>query len=214
MYTFLCINMTTQGIVSVDSEYISLDIDEDGIYESYRSIRFDAAIYSGNSGGGLFNTQGGLIGITNAVITTSENICYAIPLSIVSGVADNIIYYANDGDDTTQGVYAAQTGLTLEERNAKYSLDSSGYGAIIEDVYITAVESGSLAEDLGLAAGDRPVAVTINGTRHELTRSFELDELLLTARAGDEIVFTYERDGQTAETQSCTLSAEEHLEAA
>lgn len=152
--------------------------------------------------------------ITNAVIATSENICYAIPLSIVSGVADNIIYYANDGDDTTQGVYAAQTGLTLEERNAKYSLDSSGYGAIIEDVYITAVESGSLAEDLGLAAGDRPVEVTINGTRHELTRSFELDELLLTARAGDEIVFTYERDGQTAETQSCTLSAEEHLEAA
>ena len=40
----------TQGVVSVDSEYINLEIDKK---RSYRSIRIDTAIYSGNSGGGI-----------------------------------------------------------------------------------------------------------------------------------------------------------------
>ena len=126
----------TAGIVSVDSEYINLDIDENGQYESYRSIRFDAAIYHGNSGGGLFNSDGELIGITNAGADSYENVCYAIPVSVVSGVPDNIIYYATDGDESTEGVYAADSGLTVEGRNAKYSLGSTGIGSITEEIYV------------------------------------------------------------------------------
>ena len=54
----------TKGIVSVDNEYITLDID--GTSRSYRSIRIDTAIYEGSSGGGLFDMYGRLIGLTNA----------------------------------------------------------------------------------------------------------------------------------------------------
>ena len=84
----------TQGIISIDNEYITLAIDNTS--RSYRSIRIDTALYSGNSGGGLFDNNGNLIGITNAGNQTDENINYAIPLSIVKGTVENILYYYNN----------------------------------------------------------------------------------------------------------------------
>ena len=54
----------TEGILSVDSEIIS--VKDDDIVQSYRVMRVDAAINSGNSGGGLFDSSGELIGIVNA----------------------------------------------------------------------------------------------------------------------------------------------------
>ena len=66
----------TKGIVSVDSEYITMSaIDTSGEVQ-FRVIRIDAPVNSGNSGGGLFNDKGELIGIVNAKISSSsvENI--------------------------------------------------------------------------------------------------------------------------------------------
>ncbi len=204
----------TAGIVSVDSEYINLDIDENGQYESYRSIRFDAAIYHGNSGGGLFNSDGELIGITNAGADSNENICYAIPVSIVKGAADNIIYYATDGDESTEGVYAADSGLTVEGRNAKYSLGSTGIGSITEEIYVTSVESGSAADELGLTEGDRLTSIIINGTAHELSRAFDIDDIMLTVREGDELQFVYMRGGEQATTEKYAAADDQFLRAA
>ena len=81
----------TKGVVSVDNEYITLSID--GTKRAYRSIRMDTALYGGNSGGGLFNAEGKLIGICNAGDSTDQNINYAIPLDIVKGTVGNILYY-------------------------------------------------------------------------------------------------------------------------
>ncbi len=80
----------TKGIVSVDNEYINYAIDNN--IRSYRSMRIDTAIYGGNSGGGLFNKKGELIGITNAGDGTDQNINYAIPLNIVRPVIENIMF--------------------------------------------------------------------------------------------------------------------------
>ena len=198
----------TEGIVSVDNEYIGLDIDEDGTDESYRSIRFDATIYHGNSGGGLFNAQGELIGITNAGIDGYESICYAIPVSIAEGAAENILYHYYDGDDTTNGVYKITTGVTVSAKNAKYVLDESGYGKITEEICIEAVTSGSVAETLGLAAGDTLTAFVIGGVRHGLDRTFDIGDLLLTLRPNDTLQFEYERNGEKHVTETYTLRAE------
>jgi serine protease Do len=56
-------------------------------------IRTDTTINSGNSGGGLFNLKGELVGITNAKIVSSgvENMGYAIPVSVVVEVVNGII---------------------------------------------------------------------------------------------------------------------------
>ena len=198
----------TEGIVSVDNEYIGLDIDEDGTDESYRSIRFDASIYHGNSGGGLFNAQGELIGITNAGIDGYESICYAIPVSIAEGAAENILYHYTDGDDTTNGVYTVTLGVTVSAKNAKYVLDESGYGKITEEICVETVENGSIAEEMGIAAGDTLTAVIIGGVRHELDRTFDIGDLLLTLRPNDTLQFAYTRNGADGTTERLTLTAE------
>lgn len=203
----------TEGIVSVDNEYISLDIDEDGSDESYRSIRFDASIYHGNSGGGLFNTKGELIGVTNAGMEDNESICYAIPVSIVKGVADNILYYYHDDDADTNGVYKITLGITVSSKNSKYMLDGSGYGKITEEIYVDVVESGSVAEQAGVAVGDRFIAVIIGGERHELERIFNISDLILGLRPSDILQFVYERDGAEATTEKFVLSEEMFVKA-
>ena len=167
-----------------------------------------------NSGGGLFNADGELIGITNAGADSYENVCYAIPVSVVSGVADNIIYHATDGDESTEGIYAADSGLTVEGRNAKYSLDSSGIGSITEEIYVTSVESGSAADELGLTEGDRLTSIIINGTAHELSRAFDIDDIMLTVREGDELQFGYMCGGEQATTEKYAAADDQFLRAA
>ncbi len=56
----------TVGAVNVDSEYITMtSLDETG-YISLRVLRIDTAVNGGNSGGGLYNAAGKIIGIVNA----------------------------------------------------------------------------------------------------------------------------------------------------
>ena len=195
----------TQGIISTESEYITLKIDDTA--RSYRSIRIDTALYSGNSGGGLFNKNGELIGITNAGNDEDQNINYAVPLEIVRGTVDGILHSANDGNDETDGAYRLLLGVTASTRNSKYVYDAaSGYGNISEEVILASVNSGSVAETLGLAEGDRIVSVIINGTAHTIDRSFEIENLSLTVRPNDMVQIVYERDGQQATTQTVTVS--------
>ena len=197
----------TQGIISTVDEYISLNID--GTSRSYRSIRIDASIYSGNSGGGLFNSSGELIGLANAGNSDYENINYAIPLEIVTGTADNIIYYATDSDSSTSGAYTLNTsGLELYSKNSKYVYDkTTGKGAIEEDVVVSSVSSSSIFNSkLGLTAGDIITALVVNGTSYAITRTFTLSDLALTLRTGDKIYFVYERGGSSYNTSEHTLT--------
>ena len=193
---------TTRGIVSVDDDYITLSIDTT---RQYRSIRIDTSIYSGNSGGGLFNSSGELIGITNAGDSTDENINYAIPLPIVKNTVENILYYANTTD--TNRAYKITLGLTAESKNAKFVYDySKGYGKIIEDICVSEVIADSIAEQIGLSQGDILKSVVINGETIKLYRHFNLGDLLLKMRAGDVIKFNY-IDAETSQnTQSLSYT--------
>ena len=103
---------TSLGIVSVDSEYIEMT-GADGVTNvEFRVMRIDTAVNGGNSGGGLFNSKGELIGIVNAKIqsTTVENIAYAIPSNLAAAVADNIIYHCLDTD-----VYKPQRAMPCRQ---------------------------------------------------------------------------------------------------
>ncbi|MDR3318248.1 MAG: S1C family serine protease, partial [Clostridiales bacterium] len=84
----------TAGIVSVDSEMINMQsLTNANETIVMRVLRLDAAVNGGNSGGGLFNQNGKLIGIVNAKTsdTSIENIAYAIPSNVVRGIADIVI---------------------------------------------------------------------------------------------------------------------------
>ena len=183
----------TQGIISTESEYITLQIDD--------------TARSGNSGGGLFNKKGELIGITNAGDSSDQNINYAVPLEIVRGTADSIIFYANDGNTETAGVSRLLLGVTVTTQNSKYVYDpSSGYGKISEEVVIASVSEDSIAKALGLLEGDILTAVIINGTQYEIDRSFEIENLSLTVRANDLVQIVYTRNGESFTTQQYTVS--------
>ncbi len=194
----------TQGIVSVDSEEIALQIDSTA--RSYRSLRIDTAIYGGSSGGGLFNLKGELIGITNAGDPSDENINYAIPLQIAKGTADNILYFYLDGNEQTTGAYNVSLGVSVTSQNSRYTYDASaGYGKITEEIVVAEVSSGSIASELGLQQNDRLVGITVNGVTKELDRTYDIADAILTLRPGDTLCFETERGSETKTTSSYTL---------
>lgn len=192
----------TEGIVSVDSDYVTLAIDN--TQRNYRSIRTDTALTHGNSGGGLFNMKGELIGLNNSGDSTITSMNYAIPASILTGVADGVIYYNTlNGKNIT---YKTLLGVTSVSENSRYIFDSdTGTGHIEEEVVIQKVESGSLAELLGLRVDDIITSVTVNDKKSEISRQFQIADLLLNVRAKDNIKIGYSRDGQKIETQAATV---------
>ncbi len=192
----------TQGIVSVDNEYITLSID--GISRTYRSIRIDTALYHGNSGGGLFNSDGELIGIANAGNITDQNINYAVPIQIVKAVTDNIMYYYHDGDDSTNGVYKITVGVTVTAKSSKYVYDAEqGFGKIVEEILVLDVGEGTIAERIGLRKDDMLKSLVINGDCYKLSRYFEIGDLILSMKDGDSFYFIMDT-GETSSSYTLT----------
>lgn len=194
----------TEGIVSVDSEYITLKID--GTSRYYRSIRTDTALTNGSSGGGLFNMNGELIGLNNAGDSDITSMNYAIPATALTGIADGVIYYSQvSGAKATK---KALIGVQSQSVNSRYIYDAStGSGTIHEDVKITSVSSGSIAEALGIKVGDVLTSVTLNGVKSEISRQFQISDLLLTAREGSSIKLGYTRGGEQYETEEFFVRA-------
>lgn len=190
LYTF----SVTSGIVSVESEYIST-----AYSENVRVYRTDAALNSGNSGGGMFNENGELMGISDAksADTTDDNICYAIPASLATAVADNII---------ENGGKRFLMGITMELQDMTTYEDEKG---IIRTVYTYAVSSvseGSAAEGK-VQAGDVLVSIAINDAESvKVDTSFRAQEYLLNARPGDTVNLTVNRNGENVTVQ---MTAEE-----
>ena len=199
----------TQGIVSVHDEYVPLSVD--GTIRDYRSLRYDTSIYSGSSGGGLFNKKGELIGITNAGWSTDQSINWAIPVQIATGVANSIIEQDEAGKN---GIIRAQVfNLGITDTNTQNSTyiyyPALGYGRIEETVYAKTVVNFSVAKSLGISAGDEIVAITINGQRHVIYQDFILSDLLLTIRVGDQISMEYRHNGASTISQTHTVKANE-----
>lgn len=103
----------SSGIVSVQSEYINLEVLSGELLSNgnvrqvqNRVIRVDVGINNGNSGGGLFDSNGALVGLiqsrTHWSSTSSnrvpvEGVAYALPLDSILPIADQIIYkHEND----------------------------------------------------------------------------------------------------------------------
>lgn len=185
----------TSGVVSVDSEYITMTAADGVTSVDYRVMRVDTAVNSGNSGGGLFDEFGNLIGIVNAKTVESgvENIGYALPSSVVVAVADNILDYCFDSD--CENVMRPILGVTVQVVGSHAEYDSeTGMLSIVETVQIQSVEENQLGKVFQV--GDVLVSATLNGETKELTRQYQLIDLLLTARPGDVVDFVVLRDGE------------------
>ena len=187
---------TTSGIISVDSEHITMTAADNATEISYRVMRVDTAVNHGNSGGGLYNDKGQLIGIVNAKIIDDEveNIGYAIPTRVAIGVAENILDYCFETD--CESVMRAMLGVTIINKASRAVYDKeTGLVRIEEAIEVYEVSSGSIANGK-LEVGDILLSVELNGQLQMITRQHHVIDLMLHARAGDTMKITVLRDGK------------------
>ena len=183
------------GVVSVDSEYITMTAADDRTEVSFRVIRVDTAVNSGNSGGGLYDDRGNLMGIVNAKIVDEgvENIGYAIPSNVAVAIAENVIDYCFD--TPLERVQRALLGITVSttDSRAVYEADTA-LVHIEETVTVYDVTAGSLADGL-LQPGDVLLQATLNGQTSRITRQYHIIDMMLDVRVGDVVTMTVDRDG-------------------
>ena len=193
----------TSGIISVESEEIEMTGADDTTRCEFRVMRIDAAVNGGNSGGGLFNINGELIGIVNAKVVDSQidNIAYALPYDNVTKVADNLIYYYEQTNQPSQ-VKKLLLGIEVYAENMRAIYNPvTNVTSLKEDIVVHSVSNTSsnahgvgIGHLMGLQEGDIIKSITINGEEHSLTRMFQLGDWLLAVRPGDKVIITVERN--------------------
>lgn len=192
----------TVGHINVDSEYVVMTLADDQSEARMRLMRIDTAVNAGNSGGGLFNDRGQLIGIVNAKIVSSniDNIGYAIPSNVARAVAESVLYYC-DGKEN-ESISRCLIGITLadEPESGTYFDTESGKVHIVQRVTVESVDKGSLA-DGKIVAGDVLKSITVAGTTYKVTRNYNIIETMLSARVGDTVVIELERNGAPMEVE-------------
>ena len=156
-------------------------------------IQMDASVSPGNSGGGLFNMNGELVGIVNAKSSSSdaEGLGFAIPINDAIKVAQELL----ENGYVTGRPYLGVTYLAVTDAQTAQQLGVNAYG-----VYIVDVTKGGPADQAGLKAGDR--IVSVDGS--EIAAKDDLGTLMQKHVAGDTLAITVARDGQM-QTVNVTL---------
>ena len=156
-------------------------------------IQMDASVSPGNSGGGLFNMNGELVGIVNAKSSSSdaEGLGFAIPINDAIKVAQELL----ENGYVTGRPYLGITYLAVTDAQTASQLGVNAYG-----VYVVEVVKGGPAEKAGRQAGDR--IVSVDGT--EIASKDDLGTLMQKHAAGDTLSITIARDGQM-QTVNVTL---------
>ena len=183
----------TGGLISVESEYITMKATDGANRQvSYRVMRTDAAINHGNSGGGLFNAKGELIGITNAknIQDETDNMGYALPISQVVAVINNVM---------DNGGYVRRAWLGIETYTQERVASFVDGHLKIEDTFL--VKKVFTDEQAGAGLNifkymDVFQEMKINdGAWVKLDRSYKLGDTLLDVRKGDVVTFKVLREG-------------------
>ena len=173
----------TEGIISVESEYIQMTSSDGSNVVQHRVMRTDAAINSGNSGGALFNADGELIGITNAKNASSEvdNMGYALPSTQVKNLVGNI-----NANRAYSGARVATLGIMVQVVKSNAYYDALGHLRIVEEFEVVSVTEGAAGKDL--QTGDSIKGICINdGEWVTFTRQYQLIDQLLCVRKNDTV---------------------------
>ncbi|WP_375289168.1 Do family serine endopeptidase [Qipengyuania sp.] len=169
----------TSGIVSA----VYRNTGQGGAYDRY--IQTDAAINRGNSGGPLFDMQGNVIGINNAIFSPSGGsvgIGFAIPAETAAPIVEQL----KAGKSITRGYLGV--GIAPVDDDLAESLGlPRNRGEIIQTV-----QPGEAAEQAGIRAGD--IVTKVNG--QDVTRDQTLSFLVANIEPGTRVPVELLRDGQ------------------
>lgn len=155
-------------------------------------LQTDAAINGGNSGGGLFNGRGELIGIveSKASAVGVEGLAFALPVNPIAEIINDMIETGNSPDKKA----TPAVGIVISdvsENNAEY------YGLEEAGVYIAQV-TGANAQKAGFQEKDR--IVSLDGK--EIKESSEFISLVRKHNVGDTVTIVVSRNGQQIEIRT------------
>lgn len=148
-----------------------------------KMMQTDAAINSGNSGGGLFNTKGELIGIPSLKYSSNgvrdaasiEGIAMAIPVDVVKPIVESLIQFGK--------VTRPKLGISVVTlRGSEEPTD----GLIPAGVLVTSVSQNSPAQKGGLCQND--IILKMDGERIMLHT--DLINRIAVRSAGEQITLT------------------------
>ncbi|MEG0823227.1 MAG: trypsin-like peptidase domain-containing protein [Erysipelotrichaceae bacterium] len=166
----------TSGIISAKDREINV------ANQTMHLLQTSAPLNPGNSGGGLFNTKGELIGIVNAKAgNASENLGFAIP----SNTAKEILNALKDNGKVT-GRF--QIGIRTYDLSSKELAEQNGFSQ--PGLYISEIINDSNADDADLKEGD--LLIKVDGKT--VTSSKELRKILDGHKVNDKIKVSVERD--------------------
>ena len=168
-----------------------------------RVIATDVPINSGNSGGGLFNAKGELIGIVNAKIenVSIDNYSYAIPANLALSIAESI--------QNNNGVAkAAVTGFTfMVSESGKEQQIINGKVIYTDTVVAKDIVSGSAADKAGILDNDIVLSFTFHGsTTIDMISAYSYEDYSYRIGVGETVTFTVKRGISVVE---CVLTIEE-----
>lgn len=172
------------GIISSPVNIVLIDENES------RVIKVDTPINSGNSGGGLFDKEGNLIGIVNAKLMSSEidNVAFAIPINLAKNLSNSIIRNGSSAPTT------AVLGLDLAILSSGNYLDYET-GKLNSTIIVESVNTLSASYVAGIRKGDELVSISYGDTFVEIKNLFDIEDHMFNLSIGDKITIVVERDG-------------------
>lgn len=181
----------TDGIISALAREVTIENNDMTLLQT------NAQVSPGNSGGGLFNANGELVGIVNAKdsATEVEGIAFAIPINNVLDILSDL---------KTHGYVTGRVELGMELTDIITDEAAFYYGVNRTGCYVLSVNSGSSAEKAGFVRGD--LITKVNGNKVEVAE--DVKKVLESCEVGDKVVFTIDRRGKS---QDIELVLEEYV---
>ena len=193
---------TTVGIVSaLNREISSTTTDKYGLRGTVTNtmIQVDAAINSGNSGGGMFSVNGELMGIPTLKYTgsafsgnTVEGIGMCIPINAAKPLIEDVLSGKVTGNATAGANTNASGNTDLLNGKPRMGITITGIntssaavrsGQLPNGVYVTEVEEGSPAAEAGMQAAD----IIVDADNTVITSTSQLQEIIAEKNAGDTV---------------------------
>ncbi len=189
--------------------YLTREVNVDGVGEM-QLLQIDVATNHGNSGGGLYNLYGELIGITNAGNTDYEQINFAIPYKSAEGEEDcGFVKSASE----LLGTYTGDNYGYISGNKEKFgftavqSTDNEGKSY----VYIGEITTDSQADKAGFKVKDVIISLKTEALgEKEVSTVAEVTEVLQSLNIGDSVTITVLRwNGYRQTTKTVALVAKQ-----
>lgn len=174
----------TNGIISATEREVTVS------NETMTLLQTNAAVNPGNSGGGMFNLYGELVGIINAKSSGNnvEGLGFAIPVNKAWGVAQELIDFGYVRGRPDMGINIMD-------------VTSQSYARFYFNSYSTGVYIYEVNDKSEFKYGDR--IISFNGT--EITSSADVASQLKSCSVGDEVTVVVMRGGKTVEIKTKLL---------